>query len=493
MPTKLAKLAPLLGLDLQIARVPQRIKLASLAQLPGRITVDAQGLALRDASSGRWSWQFPGQAVAANLSLQAQLNRLLSGLNMSMTRLQSIGTAKGPELYRFDIVQIVRITAANPPQSLYRGQVLLPGRALDMPAIAAWSARWADQLMGRLGHDGHFAGTFEPSYNRYDPRQGSSADAALACYALADYSRSSLAAPARARACAAAAQRGLARLLSVLGAAVATTTATQTVIPHTRDPSMTLLALLQLPGTSRHKQSRDRLVTWLLESFSTGKGFRRSPNIQSTLASPPVGAAAALALVRIYDQTREPRCLATAKLALSLLWADAVKRHADDIMPWAALAEFELARLGQPTSGLLMAQAACNTMWEHQVKADLDSSQSNRGDLIGGFQMSGSLIDEPTWLSAGPLIALADALTVKHFINAEDRPAWMVNVALGLRFCAQLTMTQASAYYVQDWKRAVGAVRSSFYDNRQPTAATAYALLAAAEFQKAMGRLAEGK
>jgi|GEM_PF-3304176 len=499
MPKNLAALAPLLQLDLQIAKVPQRIALDSLADLPARITLDAHGLALRDVNGPAagnfrgWTMQFPGQSLAANLSLQAQLNRLLAGLNMNPTRFPTIGTPQGPRLYRFDVVQIVRIRAADPPLSLHRGQVVLPPRALDMQAIADWSGQWADQLIGRLDDEGRFVGTYEPSLNQCDPAQAPPADAALACYALAAYNRSPQADPQRARAAADAAQRGLTRLLIDLGASTAVTQAAPTLIPTTQDSAMTLLALLECPGNSSFKSQRDRLASWLMASFTPDKGFRGTPNIQSTFATPPVQAAAALALVRMYDQTREPRYLQTAKASLSLLWADAVKRRTDALIPWAALAEYELAQLGEPTPGLLLAQSACQSLWQQQIQPDDPQASSSTSGVIGGFRTPGQLIDEPTWLSAGPLIALAGALPVKNFINDDDRPAWIVNVSLGLRFCAQLTMTQQSAYYVQNRKRAVGAVRNSCYDNRQPTAATAYALLAAAEFQKALSAMAQTK
>ncbi|MHB1158382.1 MAG: hypothetical protein ACYC26_16275 [Phycisphaerales bacterium] len=499
MPKNLPALAPLLQLDLQIAKVPQRIALDSLADLPARITLDAHGLALRDVASNRWTLQFPGQSLAANLSLQAQLNRLLAGLNMNPTQLPTIGTPQGPQLHRFDVVQIVRINADQPPLSLHRGQVVLPPRALDMQAITDWSGQWADQLISRLDDEGRFVGTYEPSLNQCDPTQAPPADAALACYALAAYNRSPQADPQRAIAAAHAAQRGLTRLLIDLGASTAVTQAAPTLIPTTQDSALTLLALLECPGNSSFKSQRDRLASWLMASFTPDKGFRGTPHIQSTFATPPVQAAAALALVRMYDQTREPRYLQTAKAALSLLWTDAIKRRTDALMPWAALAEYELAKLGEPTPGLLLAQTACQSLWQQQIQPnDPSSSSSTSGgggsaDIIGGFRTPGQLFDEPTWLSAGPLVALADALPVKNFINDEDRPAWIVNVSLGLRFCAQLTMTRQSAYYVQNRQRAVGAVRNSCYDNRQPTAATAYALLAASEFQKSLSAMAKTK
>jgi len=131
------------------------------------------------------------------------------------------------------------------------------------------------------------------------------------------------------------------------------------------------------------------------------------------------------------------------------------------------------------------------SLWKSQVTADelLDEQAKPSPDTIGGFRLDTDIVPEPTWLTAGPLAAASSALTVDRFVAVQDRPAWLLNCATGMRFLYQLTMTPDATWYVHDLPASVGGMRTAFWDNRQPLAATAMALLAAAELQHAVGQL----
>jgi len=509
VPQHYRDIAPLLQLDVQIAKLPMLLKLNEPADLVRQSTVGVHGLAM--SYEGQWAWSFPGTAIAANLSLPDQLNRMLRELGLDITQLAEVGQRQA--MFRFETMHLVRPRDDGPVRLLHRGQDVVGAGPLSAAAVNVVAKLWADHLLYRQQSDGGFTGTYLPTADRFDPERASVTDSMLVCYALARYSRSPGLDEADAKRYAEAARRGVSAAIDVLQAMPKFVPEPGKNKREDDEPpkldqgmppircqhaAMTLLALIETPGTAELKPARDRLAGALLACSGPEGQFRTLPDERSGDVSRPTQALAMLAMVRMYEQTRLPIYLETAKQASEALWSDERSLRIASVMPWAAHCEFDLLRLGHPTPGLLVVRNNSEALWENQVTpraAARHSDSTKEGyisrDTVGGFRLDNDIVPEPTWLTAGPLAGLAAGLPVDRFVSESDRKLWQTNIALGLRFLYQLTMTPDAAWYVHDLSRAVGGVRTAFWDNRQPLSATAMALLAAAELQLAKAKLQE--
>jgi len=491
IPDRLDGVAPALQLDLQLAGPPQRLRLAKLSQMPSQFTVGHHGLAA--SHDQRWGLLFPATAIDANLSLPGQVQRVLASVNLPPDAMARIGEADGPTLYRFDATHLVRLAPGEAPTELRRGQRPLPPQPFNLHATQRYADFWARRIVQWQRDDGLFPGSYEPSADRFDPEVADPVDAALACFALGRYSRMARLDDGEAGGpdAAAAARRGLAALVKDLGydpddPRRAPRDAGRFSIAAA---AMIVAAIVETPETGSLKSVRDALGELVLSARQPDGGFRSAARAGAPEVSAAEQALIGYAMVRLYDQTRREACLEAGRGALIDAWRKGEGGVA--LLPWAALAEFDLRRLGKATPGLLALRKTCQTVRDRQITAPARrGAEPLTADAVGGFRLPAGLIDEPTWHSARPLIALAAALPHERFVGREDQNRWLVDTALGVRFLAQLTMTRDAAWYVRRPSRAVGGVRAAFWDNRQSPPATALALLAAVEFERGVIQLA---
>ncbi len=493
MPRRLEAIAPLLRLEVAIARAPQRVRLSSLDQLPHRYKPGLHGLALRDGK--RWSWVFPDTAVSANLSMGAQLRRLAAGLNLGQEVIREIGGDAGPTLYRFSVEHVVRPGLNKPMVTLHRGSRPIAPIGLSSNQIDAVSKTWATYLMGRQDRTGRFSGTYQPTSGRFEPARAPLSDAALACYALARQARVGGADDATRQQYEAAAGLGLRAVLEDLGVPHDSGAAAQT---DKRRPTgavaMTLMALLETRGADELTVARDRLGGLLLMSVGERGVVRSSDHRSASPASRPTRALVALALVRLYERTRDERYMDKALVVLGGVWSEDLEQRPNGAGPWLAMVEVELSAMGRGTLGVIGVRKLSDAMWSRQVRplsltasGDIDSPDYVSPDTIGGFALTEAFLPEPTWMSAGPVLWQAVVLGGDQMVTDEEKVEWMMNTALGLRFLSQLTMRAEDAYYAHQLNPTVGGVRVAPWDNRQPLGATAMALLAASEFTRVVG------
>jgi hypothetical protein len=493
MPTKLEQLAPLLTLDLQFALPPTPIKVAKSHQIANYLVLHQHGLASN--KDQRWAWVFPGTAVGANLSLRAQLARLLTELNIEPAKLTQIGQPDGPPLYRFECVHLVRPKADGPLEVLSRGQRIKPTLPPDHKQLRAMADSWAEHLLSRMDVRGRFAGTYLPTSDQYKPAKSSPADAALACMALARYAKLPHVADQR---------RGLINLAVKRGIITAAVDAglfnpkpgagqPNLSLSSTANAAMVLLATLESPVMADQKDLRERCASALLGAIDQRGGFRVRPHAEATLASRPTHALITYALVRMYDQTRDTQYLDAGRSGLVALWKNTPVQRAVGAMPWAALAELNLLQRGKSSPGLLIVRQACDAMWKMQVPAPTHATPATPGepgfinpDTVGGFRIGGMLVPEPTWQSANALIALGAALPIESFVTKTEQPRWVVDGITGLGFVHRLAMSDDAMWYVHNAARARHGIRTALFDNRQPLSATAMALLATTQWQQSL-------
>lgn len=477
-----------LSLDIQVAGRLERLELSSLGDLPSKITMNVDGLALKDGS--KWAWRFPGNNIASNTNLKGQVERLLSAADLPLVAMEKVGQEDGPALYRFDVVHVVRPAENQPVVRLHRGSRVLPAAPLGERQLASLSERLADHLMDRLRGDGSFAGTYEPTADRYKPETASELDAGWAAFALARASRVPGLDDARRDTLAKAAERAVRRLLE----RVAAPPAQRDDRPRRLAPTaITLLALLETPGMSAEKTERVRLVSSLKNLQRRDGLFNMASNDQTPAPLMMQGLGAA-AMVALFDQRRDPGVQDRARRALEALWAhrnqELEGRHFDTTLPWLAYAELGLARLGHGTDHLEDLHRLSEGLWKRQlVTWDTPDSGEPSPDAIGGLVQPDSLMEEPTWETAPRLTAQALMLRDPERVSADERSRWLIRCGLGARFLSQLTMRRVNCYYCRSPETATGGVRLSFWNNRQPLSATAASLLAVSELRHALHRL----
>ncbi len=479
LPAELPDLAPLLQLDLQCARPPVVLRFESPMELPSRFRVDEHGLMLRHDQ--RSAWLFPGNAVASNLNLQAQIDRLLGRLELPASEMQRIGQEEGPALHRFQTIHLVRVRANEEPVALTRGQILLSSAPLNTQQTHAFTARWAQHLIERQQPSGWFAGTYLPSSNSHEPALSDPASCGLACFALARYANSLKHEAPQRQAAQTAAMKGVTALTAGLLGQTGLSAAERPIRLHLAECSTALIALLETPGTAKLKSQRDRLAGAIVAMQKPNGIFRNANASDARNATIPTASLAAYAMARMYEQVRQPQFHDAARRAIDVLLQETPATKMPSAYPWLAMAEFELARVGKPSTALITFREGALAILKKQVDSERISDTGIGNDAMGGFIQQAGLLGEPTWLSARPLTMIAAALRVESFVSEEERTLWLVDAGRGMRYLAQLTMDKPTCYYVRDPGRAIGGVRTAMWDNRQPLAATAMALLAGTE------------
>jgi hypothetical protein len=483
MTQTLDDLASLVQLDMQFAHTLRPLELGRLADIPALITINRDGLAMR--RDGRVGFSFPGSAIAAGRSLQSQLYYLIGQLDLPPDYLAQLPRDPEAQLYRFDVIHLVRHRNDAAPLLLERGDAPADLSPPDSGELAVMAQQWATQLIGRQRPDGRFAGTYQPAMDRYDPAIAPPADNALACFALARYVR----VPSRSTA-------ESNRLTTVIDAAIdSLITDVLGLGPESSESdsrrlrlaetAMTLAAILEAPGSSARKQVRDRLAGALQAMQRDTGRFVSRTGTGAPQATAPMQSLGAYAMVRLFEATRDPRHYRLARQALDTVWADREPGQIVSGMPWLAMAEFDLARLDRPSPALLALQQSCSELWELQISSD-DLNGSMPRDVVGGFLLDSELINEPTWQSARIEVVMAAALRTKGFVGTDEQLMWLLRTALGMRFLDQLSLNGPALYYVHNPQNAMGGVRLAIFDHQQPLSATAMSLLAAAELQHSL-------
>ncbi|MDH3583284.1 MAG: hypothetical protein OER86_03630 [Phycisphaerae bacterium] len=487
-PALLAREMDRIQLDLQFAYGIKRIRVKHLAELPAAISVGLHGLAMR--KDDRWSWMFPGNAVAAGSSLQGQLNRLIAGVQAPLTELRRAGTAEGIPLYRFRVLHLVRAKPDRPIAHLVRGNQLLAQVSLDDRKLRELAAALAGNLLRRQRRNGQFNGTYQPSADRYLPATASTDATAAAALALARASRGDWLGPALSP----KAAEGARRAASALAQGIPDSSGSTTNAPRLTPTAMTLLAALEVPsGQLDLKPLRMRSAA-ALTTMQKGDGrFHDAALGSGRPVSLHSQALASAALVRLYQQTRDPATLERAGKALAVTWKLVDEGTPDAAMPWLVLAELNLARLDKASADLPRLRPICAQMWQRQVQpwtAEAATADPGPGpDTVGGFRLDLGLVSEPAWTSARLLTAQSAALASPQLVPAQHRLQWINQSGLAARFLAQLAVTEAGTYYMRNTREALGGVRVSLSNNRQPLTATATALLAVAELADALKSL----
>ncbi len=499
----LAQLGSRLLVDVQVARSFERVTVPASAG-PGAIYAQFvpgfHGLRmtrLQEPGVGDTAWMWPGSALAANTQPRSQLIQLLVKLGYDVNNLREVGRGRLVSLERFEVIHVVRVAADQQPQVLVRGNRLIPLGGLDGGAVDELAGRIAAFLCKRAGGDGRMAGTYQPSSDTYDPPVAPVQDVALAVYALARrdayWSRRG-----RSGADATAEAQTLRRVAMYLVSGMLDPTVPLQGDPQIAADAVTLMALVESPALLELKGERDQLASRLLSLWQEDGWFRSGAGPQARRVSRPTQSLVVAALAGLAERMRDAELARKVERSEAVLWQGVETGGLVGLVPWVAMTESHLARLGglgapdaQPTRSQRWDRlgALAEVLRQRQIVA---APQAGPADMVGGFDLTpqpGAAVPSADWQSARVLAFLALALRQEGLRQERDSVQWLLDCGLTARFVAQLTFDPYSCYYVRSPADVLGGVRTALWDNRVSIGPSAMSLLAITELQETLESL----
>lgn len=495
--------------ELQVGLRLEPIHLASDAkegELFAQFAPDFHGLRLwtdagRVPAAPRDSWIWPGTALAFNMSPQNQILRLLIQARLDLSDVQRLARPKGPALWRFEIIHVVRPTPDSAVTRLVRGNVLLPQTTLDEATLDSMATRMARNLAGRPAE--------MPPLPNAERNERATQDLALTAYVLSQWLKQGdkAAVPEKLRAEIEAVVRRDAEMLLARMAKI-----------EAAPRALLLLTLIDTPALGERKVQRDALANSLLSrwnpggSFSSGgipegkaiekPGDRKRGN---TAEMPPTQALIVAALAHLYEQTRDAELGEKVRASRMMQWREFPADRILAALPWmmrteayAALLDALDAPATQPGHVSDAGAAAERREKIQKLMASLrdrqvvDPPALGPADVVGGFELTGapsSGAPSPDWRSAFAVGFLASAMRDSEIVQPHDRVAWLLTCGLGARYLAQLMYDAPGSYYVALPGEVLGATRASLWDNDTPVSATAMSLLAVLDLKKTISEI----
>ncbi len=184
---------------------------------------------------------------------------------------------------------------------------------------------------------------------------------------------------------------------------------------------------------------------------------------------------AMLALMRLYQETEDPRLLDSVRRAFPYYRAHWRAAPTTAFVPWHIQADRLLWQAtGDPEVRAFVCEMA-DWLLEYQVR------HSPYPDEIGGFPPQ-----EPRYSTAAYLEGLVDAHLVARKAGDADRAARYARaVRLGVRFLFQLQFTEANTFFLENPQRAVGGFHHSLTNLRLRNDYTQHAVMALMKAQEA--------
>lgn len=492
--------------DLQIAHQQSRIHIdaeAPVNDVFGRFASGYHGLILTapsvDGQPSAQAISWPGAALAGNQSQNVQLMSLLAAVGMGQGQLPLVGRPDGAALDRFHCIHIVRPNRTEPVLRLTRGHLVLPPM-FNEATLAAMGDRMTAHLQHRLKVIGPLRGVYLPSSNSYQTAQASSSEAALTAYALSRRSKLIT-----------LIQQGGPEFAQTLGAARQAVQHAETMLlgdgqtaPSPRAMGLLTLALMESPQFQDRKQLRDQLVGKILRLQNEDGAFRQAPLDAAPQVDQTTQAILTAALTSVYQRRREELVGQAVLHANRVGWRQFQIQPNVSALNWLLTADsiLELKRSNNappqdadtaldPSQKTAAVQAFVKWLLSHQITQPPDADLCP-ADVLGGFNLASRLVGESTavakadWRSAEILTLLALCLRDDGLIEADPRDPLLLRCSLTARFVAQLMVDQPSTFYMSDPDEAIGGVRQASDNNELDLTATAHALIAVTQLQRAI-------
>lgn len=443
------------------------------------------GLGFTDPSQGVWSWVWPGEASARNITPGSQLTLGLKRLGMDRSAVAQLARPDGVGMARFKTIQMVRPSAGADPMRLVRSGTDLPKYAVSDRELTSMSDRLIEHLYHRITTDNEVRGTYLPTSGRYDPPIAPDDQAALVCYAIVHQARYITQARPNDNSPTLYARR--------VGGVASAITERAMRLGDEADPrvvALMLLTALESPVDEADQATRDRLGSLLMQLVHGGA---EADGVGEGLNDGEIALSVA-ALATLYERTREPVIGESVLALMARLWDQPDQVPNLSALPWLLLAQeragdlllqnhqadgfrTELSRRCGVMAGVI------DLLCQRQV---IEKPALGPDDVLGGYVLTPGPVGSPPnpdWRNAQPLMFLSIALRDDKVTQGRDKLGWLLSAGLSARFVGQLMMDEAACYYVRDRISARGGVRMAPWDNRLALAPAAMSLLALTELQ----------
>ncbi len=485
-PQSLTDAGPYLQADLQVAydMQPLRLEGQDLWQsFYDQLIPGYHGLRITDSSDRqaiRTAWIWPASALAGNMSPKSQLVRLLADLGYRSRDLSQMVRRAGLSLERFRTIHIVRPGRNLPVARLVQGVTDNDSIPFSSRSLEDIAHRGTDFLLRRRRPDGHLAGTYHPSTDRYDPAVASAQDSALAVYALTR--RATLLAQSDPDEQQLADAIKTARLLA--GRLVRQLTDEPGTDHRPTDPitlSLLLMALLESPALDQLRDDRTRLVSQLRSMRNRDGTFRSGTTLQSPPLKRSAQALVVCALSSLYEQTRDKHLGQQLAQSQNALWQEADTQAMLDMAPWLAISEFRMRRLMKadpagPLKTLIDALRRRSMATSSRVDRGRTERQTNPSPVLN-------------WQSAHGVWVLALALKQQDPDDKQEVIPWILDCMTACQSLRDLMFDEPGCYYVRSHPDALGGVRKVVWDNRLGIGPTAMTILAVTQLQQTLVQL----
>lgn len=375
---------------------------------------------------------------------------------------------RGYGIYRFRVVHLAQPAAGMGPQFLHRSGRVVAEDELDAAGLRRFVAGLVDHLAARRwpGVEPYgMVGTPDASTGISDPNVASPAEQALAAYALA-----------RAGSVAGGTEAFRTRVRTVIADLVADLDEHAEGEPDVRRDLAACCALIALRATLG---SNDEIVRAHPDLFTVARAALDAAfphDAFNTAVPPPAKGMVAWALAVEAHRTNDAPLQHRARAAVNEVIRATPAQQLPGQSPWLAWAALALPD-GADLAPIL--REARSLVWRHQLqRADLTGADR---DLAGGVVFTSGTTPLPTAQAVRVFASAAAMLTDERFTpgTAADGE-WggeLIRVLRTARFVRQLAADpDATTLYARP-ERAAWGVRAALWDQRQPSDASALALV----------------
>lgn len=475
-----AEAASLTAVSVQLAGAMVPMRESEIAAPDERLARGLDGIAARLGS--RWAVDFPSTyyetARTYRVGMAALGASLVGNPELGALPPEMLAKEHGVAFYRFRTKHVARPVAGAPPVLLWRGGAAPSDQPLDVVGVHALGAGCVQHLARRIESSRSAGasllfGEYEAVSGRVLEPAASARSQALLLLALerAAGAGEVLSAAGQAR----AAYDVLAELLWAM--------------PEFREalPREPMTAAWTWHAT-RHAEGGTPAATLALRAGAALEALRAEARAAEWSGSERDAAYLWGAIEHAAD-ARQPTDELEAALRATIHQAGSGGQVG--LLPWAYWADRALAQPSLASAPAL--RSVRDQLWEYQLTVgDIDPDSA---DFLGGVVFVGAQARVPGASSARPAAFAAAALRDAELTVESQRFAELLRVLHLLRFLDQLAVGPEEAHMYTDPVLALGAVRSSPWDQRLAPEATAMTLLASIEALESVAALsaAEGE
>jgi hypothetical protein len=440
----------------------------------------------------------PGECLAAAIS-DASGDPTLAIPGSAKNEAGTIATEQKATYYRFRTVQLAQPDEGKAPRFMKRGGRVIEPFEIDTGAIRVFADQLATNIAGRASRqEGVSPGAYVPYQGRYEIATAPTLDALMSVTAIAQWS--CFVPPCKMRDGALIdAYRQLsktaedARQDPIDAAAWMIAAAALDAAPKppekiegaSTDPNGdvhtgSIDAHVEIDAAARAKvgavvaSAFDAQTGWMPQVRAGGKSL-----ITYALAIEAVEPG----LKPDEAKVRRDR----AQAAVASLYKDTQPKLLVSHTPWLQKAEILLAGDAKALPSAAGMRDLRDEIWKHQLTVDDAGPGGQDLDLVGGIVFTSARNPLPTWRSVQPIIFLAQAARDPRLTDDKEKLREISRLLSATRFLRQLMLDDSAAYAAEDPLAAIGGIRASLWDQRQPVEATAMTLMAACEMLKTLG------